>query len=117
MNDNIIDLPEFLERVQDDKDLLLELLDIYTEDFKIKRGQLVAAINNKDYEQIRQIAHSLKGASGNISAKPLRVIFLALEELGRKNSTDGAAALLANMEGEYDRLQGRIVLLKKELKG
>ena len=116
MNEDIIDLPEFLERVQEDKELLLELLDIYTEDFKIKKVQLAAAIKNQDYEQIRQVAHSLKGASGNISAKPLRNIFLSLEELGRKNTTEGAAPLLESMANEFDRLQGCIVLLKRQLK-
>ena len=37
MAEDIIDLPDVLERVQDDKELLLELLDIFQEDFVSKR--------------------------------------------------------------------------------
>ena len=33
MSEEIIDLKEVLERVQDDRELLNELLDIYQEDF------------------------------------------------------------------------------------
>jgi len=40
MSEEIIDLKDVLERVQDDKELLDELLDIYQEDFVQKRQAL-----------------------------------------------------------------------------
>ena len=65
MSDEVLDLNEFLERVQDDKELLLELLDIFSDDYQKKRVQLEEAVNKNDSEQIKSVAHSLKGASGN----------------------------------------------------
>jgi hypothetical protein len=44
MSEEIIDLKDVLERVQDDKELLAELFDIYQEDFVIKRKALGDAI-------------------------------------------------------------------------
>ena len=44
MSEEIIDLKEVLERVQDDKELLDELFDIYQEDFVQKRQALGEAI-------------------------------------------------------------------------
>ena len=37
MSEPIIDLKEFLERVQDDRELLVEIADIYEQDFVEKR--------------------------------------------------------------------------------
>jgi len=47
MGREVLDLNEFLERVQNDKELLLELLDIFVEDFQEKRKQMVYDIRVK----------------------------------------------------------------------
>jgi len=115
MSDNIIDLPEFLERVQDDKELLLELLDIFVNDYQEKRKLLQGAVENKDVEVIKSISHSLKGASGNISAKSLRESFLKMEEMGKNNDLMGIEDVLTGMDQQFGELTGRISSLKTEL--
>ena len=115
MNEEIIDLPELLERVQDDKELLLELFDIFVQDFAVKRKSLEEYIKSKNYEEIRNIAHSLKGASGNISAKPLRAVCIQFEDLGKRNSVSDAQALLAQLDKEFERLVNHIAILRKQL--
>ena len=116
MADDVLDLPEFLERVQDDKELLLELFDIFIEDFKLKRVQLTQAIEQKNFAQIRAIAHSLKGSTGNISAKLLRLTCIKLEELGQANSLAGIQDQLITLDKQFQDLVNRIVIVKKELK-
>ena len=115
MSEEIIDLPEFLDRVMEDKDLLRELLDIFTEDFVQKREELGKAVAAKDFETIRGVAHSLKGASGNISAKPLREVCMALENKGKAGDGEGLEQLLTDLDKQYAALQERIVTLKEEL--
>ncbi len=51
MVEEIIDLKDVLERVQDDKELLGELFDIYLEDFVVKRKALGDAIAAGDIAQ------------------------------------------------------------------
>ena len=85
MSEEIIDLKDVLERVQDDKELLAELFDIYEEDFLIKRKVLGEAIAAGDIAKIKEVAHSMKGSSGNISAKPLHAACLKLESLAKEN--------------------------------
>ncbi len=114
MGEEILDLPEFLERVQDDKELLLELLDIYQNDFQQKRKLLADALAANKFEDIRGIAHSLKGASGNISAKALRVIFFDLEEMGKTQNIVGYQKHLSDLDAQYVILQKRIEQIKKE---
>ena len=115
MNDDVLDLQEFLDRVQDDKDLLLELLDIFSEDYQVKRKGLDLAVSQKNYEDLRGIAHSLKGATGNISAKSLRMLFMKLEEMGKNNTVDGAAPILIHVDEEFKKFQERVSIVKKEL--
>ena len=116
MNDQVFDLKEFLERVQDDKELLLELLDIFVEDYKAKYKQLQEAINNKNIEEIKSIAHSLKGSSGNISAKLLRTTCLKLEELGKNNDLAQAKEYLIQMDQQFKDLLVCIDTTKAQLK-
>lgn len=117
MSEEILDLNELLERVQDDKELLVELLDIFVEDFQEKDKQLAAAIEQKNYDQIKSIAHSLKGASGNISAKALREVCIKIEEMGKANDLTGAADVVADMGKEFEALSSRISEVKNEFQG
>src|SRR5271156_153309 len=96
MDDEIIDLKDVLERVQDDKELLAELFDIYEEDFVVKRKGLGEAIAAQDIAKIKEIAHSMKGSSGNISAKPLHAACLKLEAQAREGKTDGMLEVVSS---------------------
>ncbi len=116
MKEEALDLNEFLERVQNDKDLLLELLDIFAEDFREKRRQMETAVKQNDYDSIKRLTHALKGSSGNISAKPLRDTFLKLEDIGRNKNLSGAENILADMDKKFEALTVRITTLKDELK-
>ncbi len=115
MSDDILDVPEFMERVQDDKDLLRELLDIFMEDYAQKRKNLGEAIMAKDFESIRSIGHSVKGASGNISAKRVREICMQLENKGKDQDGEGLEDLLASLDKEYEQLKERIAVVQQEL--
>ena len=115
MNDDILDLKEFLERVQDDKELLLELLDIFQADFQDKRQKIKEALQNKNYEDLRSLAHSLKGASGNISAKALWATFFKFEEISKKQDLTEAEKIFSLMDAQFATLQERIKQLQQEL--
>ena len=116
MSEAIIDLKEFLERVQDDRDLLVELLDIYQEDFTEKRKNLEVGVQKKDFDQIKSVAHSLKGSSGNISAKPLHACFLKIEQLAKSSDANGMLEVLGQIDKHFVELQAYVVQLKAELK-
>ncbi len=114
MSEAIIDLKDVLDRVQDDKELLLELLDIYQEDFIEKRKALGQAVSVKDLVKIKEVAHSMKGASGNISAKPLYQVCLDLESLAKTGNFDGMPALLPKIDDYFTQIQAYAIQLKKD---
>lgn len=115
MSDEILDLPEVLERVQDDKELLLELFDIFQQDFQEKRPTLTAFLSARELGRFRDTIHSIKGASGNISAKALFTVCARMERLAEQQQADELPVLLQNLDEQYTRLQERLAVLKKEL--
>lgn len=114
MSEPIIDLKDLMERVQDDKELVLELLDIYQEDFVTKRKALETAILSKDLQKVKETAHSMKGASGNISAKALHAVCLQMESMAKTGTTDGMERLLPTIDQLFSQIQQFAVQLKKE---
>jgi len=117
MSEEIIDLKDVLERVQDDKELLAELFDIYQEDFVIKRKALEDAIAAKDIVKIKEVAHSMKGSSGNISAKPLHAACLKLETLAKEGKTDGMQEVAQSIDGYFEQIKIFAARFKADLAG
>ncbi len=116
MSLKIIDLADVLERVQGDKKLLLELLDIFVEDYQKKIKLLEKSVSDNDYGQAHSLAHSLKGASGNIGAKAIYETFFQLDQMAKNNDLSQAADILAEMTQCFKNLKERIAALKKEFK-
>ena len=116
MSNDIIDLEEVMERVQNDQELFFELLAIFQDDYEVKRRLLNELIALKDFEQLRNVAHSLKGASSNISAKKVYACFAQLENVAEQKEGAQVPGILANIDKQYAALQITIEKLKKELK-
>ena len=117
MSEEIIDLKDVLERVQGDKELLAELFDIYEEDFVIKRKALGEAIAANDIGKVKEVAHSMKGSSGNISAKPLHAACLKLETLAKSGNTTGMQEIAVTIDGYFEEVKVFAVKFKKDLAG
>ena len=105
MSDDAIDMKEVLERVQDDRELLIELLQIFSEDYAQKKKRLDDAIIKNDFEQVRDIAHGFKGASGNISAKKLRISFTDLGQMAKDRDFSKAKEKLDLIDAQFNELQ------------
>lgn len=104
MSDKILDLNDFMERVQNDKELLLELLDIFVSDFEEKRKEMENAFNKNDASTVEHVAHFLKGSCGNISAGPLGQLFMELEKKGRNGDLSGKEKYLSDIDREFEQL-------------
>ncbi len=116
MSDEIVDLNEVLERVQHDRELLLELFDIFLADCPPKMEQLKTASKNKNAEQIKTLAHGLKGASANIAAKKLNASFVAIENKVKEGALDDLPDLVASLGPQIDELRVYYKKLSHEFK-
>ena len=116
MNSEIIDLKEVLDRVQNDRELLIELLDIFLEDCPPKINAIKEAVAKKDFLQLRDIAHSMKGASGNISAKNINASFLQIEQMAKNNDLNSIDVSLKELDKRFEELKTYSKKLKEDLK-
>ncbi len=100
-----IDYPSVLERIEGDLSFLEELLNLYFEDFSEKYEQLQKAIEQKNYDLIRELGHNLIGSSANLSLTFLQETSLHMEKAGRERNVERAKRALALLEQEFKRLK------------
>ena len=91
--------------LQDLKDIMegefKTLIDTFIADSSSKLNELADAVAANDADALRKVAHSLKGSSSNICAGELSELARQLEFMGREGSTEGAAAILQRVRGEF----------------
>jgi len=114
MNNKVIDLEDVLERVQNDWELLFELFDIFEQDFIVKKPMCDDLFSRQEFEKLRDIAHSLKGAAGNISTKKLFDSFYQIEKLSEERTPEQIPAILKAVDKQFAEFQAAKEQLKKE---
>jgi HPt (histidine-containing phosphotransfer) domain-containing protein len=56
------------------------------------------------HEQLRRVAHNLKGSSLNLGARTMAALSAELETIGKNGTVEGAAELLTRLQQEYQRV-------------
>jgi len=100
-----IDMKRAMEAVGGDKELLNELLRMFIEDSEKSIEKIEEAIKEKDYEKLRETAHRIKGASGNLGLTSIYDICLSLENMGKKRDILGADELLEKLKNSISSLK------------
>ncbi len=100
-----IDLPSVMERIGGDEKFLHELIDIYIEDFIEKYANLKQAIDRSDFLVIKEIGHSLRGSSGNLSLNGLHNTSVNIELSGREENIEQAKLLFIQLNKEFEKLK------------
>lgn len=77
------------------------LVKVFTEDSARRLVALNAAVSASDSQHVRELAHSFKGASSNISAMPLAQLLQQLEYAGSEHRLHDARDLLSRVEHEF----------------
>ena len=74
---------------------------------------LQEAIARQDGEELRALAHRLKGSALNLGAARVAEVSLALEESGREGCTDRAPALLVELEAALGEASAALVSYRR----
>jgi len=99
-----IDLPTLLTIIDGEKDLLIELGEIFRQDYPQQVAALHEAVHHGDAHRLERVAHSLKGALATIGATTARSLAHELEVMGQSGQLEGSQSTLHKLEGELDRL-------------
>ena len=94
MSEQVVDLNEVMERVQDDKELLLELFEIFDKDYGQKIQTLKVAVGAKDIEVIKDVIHSTTGIEANTERVLDKMNQWGCEDLFYESNGVGLAAVL-----------------------
>jgi CheY-like chemotaxis protein len=84
--------------------LLEQLIEIYRSTAPAMLQNLATSIQGENYDEIRELAHSLKSSSGNIGARKIFELSARLEEMGRDKEIDGASEILVEIEQMYPKV-------------
>jgi PAS domain S-box-containing protein len=95
---------ELLERVGGDRELVAELLDLLRQDYPGQIETMRRAIARNDGKALEQVAHSMRGALGNLAATDGAELASELEKVGKSGHITHAQAMLTELDAELDRV-------------
>jgi len=114
VNRAALDKIRMLSRERGDA-LVQKVIAAYVDDTPRQLTTLRRAIDGLDTGNVRRIAHTLKSASANVGAESLAALCKAMEHLGRAETTEGAGAILNDMEHEFQAVRNSLTaMLEKE---
>ncbi|RYE99087.1 MAG: Hpt domain-containing protein, partial [Oxalobacteraceae bacterium] len=114
VNRAALDKIRMLSRERGDA-LVQKVIAAYVDDTPQQLSTLRHAIDGFDTGNVRRIAHTLKSSSANVGAEALAALCKAMEQLGRTDTTEGAGAILTDMEHEFQAVRNSLTaMLEKE---
>jgi two-component system sensor histidine kinase/response regulator len=101
-------LPELLERVDNDRELLRDLLNIFKEDFPLTMRSLESAVAAEDLKNAATLGHTLKGMLSSLGGVRTAAAAARLEVIASAGET-------ASLKGALDELKCEAASLMPEL--
>lgn len=95
---DIDSLAELKDIMEDEFDILI---DTFVADSEAKIASIEGIIAAADAEELRKVAHSIKGSSSNVCAAQFSEFARQLEHMGKEGTTDGAAEVFASLKQEF----------------
>jgi len=103
-DDPPIDIQSAVERLDGDRDFVLEIIGEFKNHLPERMTEIHTALQAGDMNALCRHAHNLKGVALNISAGPVTQVVLDLESIAVREDLAGAAALVAQLDFEVARL-------------
>ena len=98
--DESVDVEQLLDRLDDDRALLGELVELFRDDYPNHLNKSQRAIDGNDAAALERAAHTIKGALGNLSAKRASALALELEMMGKTGDMRKAQGTLDQLTDE-----------------
>ena len=96
--ENLIDMKRLDEISDGDREFQQELLNAFIEDVRENLAKMKPALEFRDFTIIRDQAHAIKGASGNVGIPSMYATAAQLERLAREQVQNGIDELVAQLE-------------------
>jgi HPt (histidine-containing phosphotransfer) domain-containing protein len=102
---SVIDQDLFKQNFQYfDKEIVLEIINIFIEEYPTRMQTIKKNIDEKDFDQLRFNAHSLKGVIANFVAPEPQELARSLEMKGTNKEEEGVENLFSELKEKADLL-------------
>jgi two-component system, sensor histidine kinase and response regulator len=99
-----VNIQELLDRVEQDRDLLNELLSIFVDEFPVKLQEVRDAVLAGNLAEVAVVSHGLKGMLANLSIAQAASCAALIEQLARKGQPIPVKEALSALEREIQGL-------------
>ncbi len=100
----IFDRAAALDRMADDEELLLEVIEAFMEDAPRQMAMLRRNLEASDAQEMGRTAHGMKGAAANLGAERVREAALHIEDAGKAEDLSNADTLVGVLAAELETL-------------
>ncbi|MCJ8498958.1 response regulator [Desulfatitalea alkaliphila] len=94
-----------LHRLMGDAALARKVIEGFLNDIPLRMTALQSSLDKADTAGAQRLAHTIKGAAANVGAKPLQLAADDVEKAINSGSPDSAAAQVANMKDQFEKLR------------
>ncbi len=108
------DPEDVLARVEGDRGLLAELVDIFHAESPRLLANLRHSVEKGDAKGVQEAAHAIKGTVGNFGGHAASEAARVLEVMGQEGVLTGAPAAVERLEREVDELARNLVRMGEE---
>ena len=99
-----MEIQKLAERLDLEIEDFKELFEIYMEATSSDLEVLKAGLKAGDLKRVHEIAHSIKGSSGNLGFNELYELARDIDDRARENSLNGLEDLVSNFTVKYEKL-------------
>ena len=105
---NILDMQELLDRIGDDKEFALELLQEFRQSLDQDLQTLKKTFESGDAKAATERSHALKGSALNLSAKSFAAVARLMEDASKRGDVEEASSSYPDLVTEAERLKETI---------
>ncbi len=103
-----IDFDDFYQRCMKNPAFFEKMLNKFAERAQTDLQKIKEAAEQQNHEQLTLLSHALKGAAGNLSAKPLQQVAAELEAMSKNGELENLAQQIDALQVEINRCLGSI---------
>jgi HPt (histidine-containing phosphotransfer) domain-containing protein len=107
-SNEVMNVPDALQRLGDDMELLRDIVQIYLEDAPVMIERIHTAIDHSDNNALQRAAHSLKGLAATLSASEVVGAASRLEHIAASRNLSEAAKTAAEVEDRVRELNDAV---------
>jgi two-component system, sensor histidine kinase and response regulator len=111
----IFEPDKFQAQVAYDRELMVEIIDLFLTERRSQVAELQAALNSADFNRVSRVAHTLKGSLGSLHAALARSHAQELELAAKSTDAQVCRFCLAVLEQDLDTLEPQLIALRNSV--